>query len=320
MKFIILLIGIIALQSCEKKSLNEKEILEIIHSNEEYKNLELKTDFSYGYDYIDSIKSFKKTVDREDFKPYHETDFNYDGKKDYLVNLRYPVSNNDDNVVRILAEDDYKNTLVILSSTNGYQLLNPGKQKVHNIISAKTMYYKGQNLIKLINFKKHIKNRDDMLQYDTLMIKNNELTEFTISTNNHHIEKITFTQNDGYTPGRIYNLTFKKDSIFLQSDFYKNLKGKYIGVDSSIFKNLSKYLNEINFSDLKDNYSIECSDCSSVETEIIFNNGKSKKIYDYGEKGTLSLLKFYEKIDKIINDQKWKKIDGIYFNGSNNRF
>ncbi|MCU7613431.1 hypothetical protein N0B16_03180 [Chryseobacterium sp. GMJ5] len=308
MKFIILLIGIILLLSCEKKNLNEKEILKIIHSHDEYKDLELKTDFSYGYDYIDSIKSFREIVYKENFKPIYEADFNNDSKKDYLVNLSYSKSKNEDNIVKIFIEDDHKNTLLILSSKRGYQILNPGKQKIYDIISAKILRHKNRDLIKLLSFKKHINDRNDMLRYDTLMIKNNQLTEFT-STKNHHIEKIVFNKNGGYAPGRIYSLTLKKDSTILHSYYYKNLKGKYLGRYNLSFKNLSKYLNEINFSSLKVIYSIDCQDCSSIETEIIFDNGKTTKIYDYGEKGTLSLTKFYEKIDTIMNNQKWGKIN-----------
>ena len=307
MKIIILLIGIILLQSCEKKKLNEKEILEIIHSHEEYKDLELKTDFSYNDDYIDSIKSFKEIINKENFKPIYEADFNNDSKKDYLVNLSYPKSKNEGNIVKIYIEEDHKNTLLLLSSKRGYQILNPGKQKVYDIISAKILHYKNQYLIKLLNFKKHTNHQDDMFQYDTLMIKKNQITEFT-PTNNRHIEKIVCHQNGGYAPGRIYSLTIKKDSTILHSSYYKDLKGKYFVIDNSSFKTLSKYLNEINFSNLKSRYSISCQDCSSIEIEITFDNGKTTKIYDYGEKGTLGLLKFYEKIDTIINKEKWKKI------------
>lgn len=128
MKFIILLIGIVLLQSCEKKNLNKKEVLEIIHSHEEYKDLELKTDFSYGYDFIDSLKSFREILDKENFKSIYEADLNNDGKIDYLVNLSYPESKNENHIVKILIDADYKNTLLIISSTKGYEILNPGNR------------------------------------------------------------------------------------------------------------------------------------------------------------------------------------------------
>ncbi|MBD3906561.1 hypothetical protein NAL32_18170 [Chryseobacterium sp. Ch-15] len=304
MKFIYFLIGIFILQSCEKKSLTEKEILEIIHSNDNYKDLELKTDFINGYEFIDSIKIFRETIKKEYFKCIYEADFNNDGKIDYLVNLSYPKTK-DNNLIRI--NEDNISTVVLLSSVRDYQLLNPGKSNVYDIVSAKIINYKNKNLIKLLSISKNFDNKIDILEADTLMIKNNELTEFVNSTQNHHIEKIIFTKKGGYSPGIKYQLTLKKDSVILNSNFYKNLKGKYICKNNSKFEKAAKYLNEINFSDLKDNYFINCEDCSSIVTEITFDNGKSKKINDYGEKGSLNLLRFYEKKDSIMSQQKWKK-------------
>lgn len=164
-------------------------------------------------------------------------------------------------------------------------------------------------MIKLLSFKKYIGDKNDILKFDTLIVKNNQLTEFTKSVKNHTIEKVVFIQNGGFAPGKKYQLTLKKDSIILNSNFYKNLNGKYIGKNNSNFENIAKYLNEIHFNNLKDKYTISCSDCPSIETEIIFDNGKRKRIYDYGEKGTLGLLRFYEKIDTIMIQQKWKKIN-----------
>lgn len=41
-----LLTALIFLQSCEKKKLSENEILAKIHSQEKYKDLQFKTDFT----------------------------------------------------------------------------------------------------------------------------------------------------------------------------------------------------------------------------------------------------------------------------------
>ena len=308
MKFIYFLIVIILLQSCGKKSLNEKEILEIIHSYKGYENLELKKDFLIDEDFIDSIKTFRNIIAKENFKSIYEADFNNDGKLDYLVNLEYAKSEENDEIKILINEDDY-HTAILLSNNKEYQLINPGKERIYDIISAKTISYKNQNLIKVVNFKKHIEDKNDLVKYDTLMVKNNRLTEFTNFSKNHHIEKIIFTQHGGYAPGIEYQLILKKDSLILQSNFYKNLEGNYITVNKANFKSISKYLNEINFISLSNHYSISCNDCSSIETEIIFDNGKSKKVYDYGEKGTLSLVKFYEMIDYLMKQEKWEKIN-----------
>lgn len=308
MKLIYILIGIFLLHSCEKTALNESEILEIIHSHKGYENSELKKDFSYGADFIDSIKTFRETIKKENFKPIYEADFNSDGKKDYLVNLSYTKAK-DDIVVKILMNEDNYHTVLLLSSIKGYKLLNPGQGNVYDIFSAKTISHKNQNLIKLVNFKRQIDNRNDIIQYDTLMVKNNQLIEFISSISKHHIEKIIFTQIGGYAPGIEYQLTLNKDSIILQSNFYKNLKGKYAVNNSLNYEKISKYLNDINFSKLKDHYTFGCNDCSAIENKIFYDSGKIKVIYDYGQKGTLSLVKFYEKIDFIMSEEKWQKIN-----------
>lgn len=136
MKFIYFLIGIFLLLSCEKKNLNKNEILEIIHSHEDYNNQELKTDFSYGDDFIDTQEIFKKTIKKENFKSIYEADFNNDGKMDYLVNLSYPKAK-DNEIVKIFFNEDNFSTAILLSGNKDYQLLNPGKSDVYGIISAK---------------------------------------------------------------------------------------------------------------------------------------------------------------------------------------
>ena len=40
----------------------------------------------------------------------------------------------------------------------------------------------------------------------------------------------------------------------------------------------------------------------------MFDNGKRKKIYDYGEKGTLCLLKLYEEMEGIANKEIGHKL------------
>jgi hypothetical protein len=72
------------------------------------------------------------------------------------------------------------------------------------------------------------------------------------------------------------------------------------------FENLALYLNSIDFKNLAERYSIGCCDHSAIEIKIVYDNGKVKTIYDYGEKGSLGLVKFYESIHVIMEKQKWQ--------------
>lgn len=308
MKFILLFLSLFLIISCEKKDLTEQQILEIIHIDKNYRDLEFKSDFLTGENFIDSIKSFRKIIAKENLKPIYKADFNQDGKQDYLVNLEYKKDSTNENLVRYI-DVDSKNCVVLLSSEHGYKILNAGKNRVYDIFAAKIINYKNQNLIKLLNFKTAFEDRNDILKYDTLMIRNNELTEFVNTKSKHHINEIVFTQFGGYAPGIKYTLTLKKDSLTLNSKFYKKLEGKYLGNNNQDFQNLTLYLNNIDFLNLKNRYAMGCSDCSAIETKIVYDNEKTKTIYDYGERGSLGLLKFYDSIHAKMEKQKWNKIN-----------
>lgn len=308
MKFILLFLSLFLIISCEKKDLTDQQILEIIHTDKNYRDLEFKSDFLTGENFINSIKSFRKIIAKENLKPIYKADFNQDGKQDYLVNLEYKKDSTNENLVRYI-DVDSKNCVVLLSSEHGYKILNAGKNRVYDIFAAKIINYKNQNLIKLLNFKTEFEDRNDILKYDTLMIRNNELTEFVNTKSKHHINEIVFTQFGGYAPGIKYTLTLKKDSLTLNSKFYKKLEGKYLGNNNQDFQNLTLYLNNIDFLNLKNRYAMGCSDCSAIETKIVYDNEKTKTIYDYGERGSLGLLKFYDSIHAKMEKQKWNKIN-----------
>lgn len=293
--------------SCEKKDLTDQQILEIIHADKNYKDLVLKTDFWTGENLIDSIKSFRRIIAKEDLQPIYKADFNHDGKQDYLVNLEYKKDSTNENIVRFI-DDNSKNLVVLLSSSSGYKILNAGNNRVYDIFSAKIINYKDKNLIKVLNFKPRFDDLNDILKYDTIMIKNNELTEF-VKASNQQISEIIFTQFGGYVPGVYYSLSLKKDSIILNSKFYKNLEGNFFGNNKQDFENLASYLNNIDFKNLKGKYFIDCSDCRAIEIKVVDDSGKNKTIYDYGERGSLGLVKFYAAVRAIMEKQKWQKIE-----------
>ncbi|GEM_PF-3096449 len=310
MKYFFLFVSLFLFLSCEKKDLTDKEVLEIIHTDKNYQDLQLKTDFWTGENFIDSIKSFRKIIEKENLKPIFKADLNGDGKTDYLVNLDYPKDSSG-NVFKMYIDEegDTWNCAILLSSVKGYKILNPGRNGVYGIFAGKTINFKDQNLIKLLNFKIHFNDKNDVLKYDTLIIRNNQLTEFVKAKNNHTISEIIFTKFGGYSAGIEYTVNYKKDSIILNAKNYKNLHGTFFGNNIQNFKNLGLYLNTIDFKNLKERYSVGCCDHSAIETKILYDNGKVKTIYDYGEKGSFGLLKFYDSIHAIMEKQKWQKME-----------
>ncbi|KQS92586.1 hypothetical protein [Chryseobacterium sp. Leaf394] len=316
MKLIYLLIGIFLLQSCGRKKLNEDEILEIIHSNESYENMNLKKDFLTGNEFIDSTTAFKKILNQENFKPIYEADFNNDGKKDYLLNLADPRALDNNNVVKPHISEHNYNSALLISGNKSYRLLNPGKGRIYEVIASKIIQFNNQPLIKLISYHQGFDNSFHLFDIDTLMIKNNELMEYYSDSKKHTVEKIIFTKNEHFPPVRLYQLTLTKDSLILHSDHYKNLKGNFSGDGYYSFEKMVNGLNQVNFIKINEKYPFSNDDFSE-STEIIFDNGKSKKFYDYNGKRYLFLMNFYEKIDTLISNQKWTEI--IHSSKRNNR-
>ena len=293
------------LTSCEKKSLSENEILEIIHNQKGFGSMVIGNDFTSGGDLVDSVK---KIIEKEQFKPIYEADFNNDGKTDYLVNLKdKKLENGEERIIKYY-EDDSDRCVLILSGSDKYNFLNVGKKRVYDILSGRIINFRSKNLIKLLNFKRRFNDEKDILRSDTLMIKNNVLTEFVLPHKTHSIDKIIFRKIAGYAPATIYELTLKKDSLILNSKYYEKFRGKFFLKENSDFSKIAHYLNEINFTKLKDKYFTTSSDSPAIKTNIFYDNGKIKTIYDYGEKGTLSLVNFYEKMDTLTKSKKWQPI------------
>lgn len=74
------------------------------------------------------------------------------------------------------------------------------------------------------------------------------------------------------------------------------------------FQKLANDLNEVDFMKISERYPFS-NDDFFVATEVMFENGKSKKLYGYNGKRYLWLVNFYENADYLVTQQKWKKID-----------
>ena len=138
-----------------------------------------------------------------------------------------------------------------------------------------------------------------------LKIKDKKICEIS-KNKNLFITKIVLKDINGWT-GENYTIQLKKDSIVLNSKNFSDLEGNFSVKNIDEFQNLSKYLNEIGFTDLKDKYSIMCNDCGAKEITIFYGNNSKKTIYDQGERASINLASFYDKIDEIIAQQKWQK-------------
>ncbi len=304
MKYLLITISLLSLLSCGNKTLTENDIQKILDSSKIYNEYTLKKDFKIDYidNKIDSA-SINNIILKENYKSYYIADFNEDGYKDYLLNLDLKPQK-DSSSILIQPIDEYKNLVILLSKNRKeFDLIDFDNKRVYYDIIGTKAFKNSFEIMRLNpNFYEFNENAFEKIN---LEIKDKKICEIS-ENKNLPITKIVLKDINGWT-GENYTIELKKDSIILNSKFHNKLNGKYFTKNNQEFKNLSKYLNEIGFSDLNDKYSIMCSDCGAKEVTIFYGEGSKKTIYDYGERANLNLARFYDKIDKIIDQEKLQK-------------
>lgn len=112
---------------------------------------------------------------------------------------------------------------------------------------------------------------------------------------------------------KAFNFTDEKDPKSEEKAYKALNKGKDEGhfeakLKPEDFNRIQEMLNYIDFSNLKDDYWVNWTDDQSSTLTVTFNNGKKKKIKDYGLVGTYGLKNFYTILFDLRFNQDWKKI------------
>lgn len=137
----------------------------------------------------------------------------------------------------------------------------------------------------------------------------------------HRIEKIQFSASpcfgtcpwfemilerdrDSWLIAKSHN--FEKKSMLDTLPFKEEgaFKGK---IKETAFDDIEALLNYIDFVNLRDEYTVRHTDDTSASVIITYDDGKVKRIYDYGQTGTYGLMAFYKKIADLRFSQKWIK-------------
>ena len=306
MKYLLITISLLSLLSCGNKTLTEGDIQKILDSSKIYNEYTLKKDFKIETinNKLDS-KVLNSIILQKNFKSYYIADFNKDGYKDYLLNLDLRPQKDSSSII-IQPIDEYKNLVILLSKNRKeFDLINFDNKRVYyDIIGTKI---NSPENFEIMTIKSRILEKDGYNIFEKIdfKIKDKKICEIA-ENKNLFITKIVLKDINGWT-GENYTIQLKRDSIVLNSINFSDLEGTYFVKNIKEFDNFSKYLNEIGFSDLKDKYSIMCNDCGAKEVTIFYGEGSKKTIYDYGERANLNLARFYDKIDKIIAQEKWQK-------------
>lgn len=133
----------------------------------------------------------------------------------------------------------------------------------------------------------------------------------------YHIEKIDYQTNRcfGTCPQfsilihKEKNATFDAQHHNRKEKKGKEIKGKFETIiRDKDFIEIINSLIDTDFPNLNDNYSVDWKDDHTCFLTICYDNGKLKRIVDYGLNGTPELKNFYKLMFELRFNQDWKKI------------
>jgi hypothetical protein len=133
----------------------------------------------------------------------------------------------------------------------------------------------------------------------------------------HKIENIKYQSLGCYGQCPVFDIEINKsqNAIFIAK--YFNFLGENSSEITGVFettiseityREITDLLNNIDFTELEDKYSVEWTDDQNSIFEITYDSNKIKRINDYGMAGTDGLKKIHKFMSELRLNQKWKKI------------
>lgn len=144
----------------------------------------------------------------------------------------------------------------------------------------------------------------------TLILKFGNFIEYNSKPDNFKIEEIKFSTSGCFGSCPVFEIVIdrNKNAIYKAIEYNDDDDGKFSGtIDSDSYDKLIQTINYINTSNLKNEYSVQWTDDQTASLEIKFDNGKTKKISDYGLIGTFGLENLYSQLLILRKTQKWTK-------------
>ena len=166
------------------------------------------------------------------------------------------------------------------------------------------------------SLKKNKPIRKDYTEYrsDTLTWRQNALLEIAPRVE-HKIDSITYALVGGFTIKGGFRLTIKQDSLLLEKekDWLDTMNfgggGIFIGrLDTAAHNRLYTLLECIDFPHLENDYSMSGSDASTGVLNISYDNGRKKRIIDYGARGTYALTALQNLLIGLLETQQWVQV------------
>lgn len=265
-------------------------------------------------------------------KSFYKGDFNHDGRTDLLFI-------GDDNRCIQFSGGSEKETScgvdvnVIFNLESEYQLKNL-LLKHRRFVIPKIIKIDNRDYIN-IYYEENTMFSDTPTKIlsKTLTYKDkyHDFIEYNTQPEKHSIKSISYKTEPCYGTCPIFELELNKNDTskftavifnFIDDNDRKAentaLKNFNKGIKEGVFESqiktsdfiaLEELLNYINFSKLKDYYSISATDNAGSTLTILYDNGKTKEIGDYGLVGTYGLKNLYRILFDLRFNQEWRKIE-----------
>jgi len=213
------------------------------------------------------------------------------------------IDNNGESDLIVFRAFSLPEVVVILSFKGRFKKATAGYRCMNLEIYPLLTHTNGRNIILL--YKQDSADFDTKrkklilkkLNCDTIIVKDTLLLNYLPEPKTYDIENIEIS-NDGLCEGDCPRINIKINPKTLESecseDFWdcslKSRKGKLSQYHISKILSLLSYSN---FSDLNDDYNVECTDQTTTTLTITYDNGRTKQIMDYGSSGNFTLSEIY---------------------------
>jgi len=312
------MIGILlmALNSCQKEKGERKTPIKTkvdsIISIEQLAKFVSSIDTNYSHFKYDSIINFNPVFSSSNCpqlaacanitKTFLKADFDNNGYNDLLVISRFEYFE-----INLFTIFGFKDGFKIKPFTNGniWDCKYPELTAIDNLPAINIFSYERSNVGNSIILK------------TKLIYKYGNFIEYNSKPKNHKIQKILVEVSPcmGKCPNFKLDIdadgNANLDAIAYNYVNYPNLlneiKGKFTTkIRTEQFNELITLLNYLDFENLKDKYSVGSTDDATIDIKIIYDNGREKRIHDYGLMGTHGLDRLYHMIKELRFNQDWK--------------
>ncbi len=243
----------------------------------------------YGYRY----DSFLVDSGNSNYDNFKVGDFNYDGIKDLLVfgtAIVTPKSTTfrEDEIVIIIG--DKKRPRKVSFPYGYFRGLG-----IHWIPYPKVISV-GQKDFIIINYDIIDRSQRSQSYYDTLFIINDHVVPFVESPSYKEVSRIEFRTDHCYGTCPVFEMTLHKnlDVEYNGIDYVDN-KGEFkLKMERKDWDYLTNLIAYLKLEYLSSNYDIGATDHQTAFLTVVYSDGETKSIEDYGLSGTFGLTVLYD--------------------------